>query len=126
MKTIHTENAPKAIGPYSQAKVVGHLLFISGQLPINPEIGYINTDNITDQAKQAASNVKEILEAAGSNLDNVIKTTCFLSSMGDFADFNAVYEDFFVSKPSRSCVEVSKLPQNALCEIEVIAFIGNH
>jgi len=121
IETIHTDNAPAAIGPYTQAKKVAGLLFTSGQIPIDPAEGKIVATTIEEQAEQSCKNIKAILEAAGSGLDKVIKTTCFLDDMGDFAAFNEVYAKYFTSKPARSCVEVAKLPAGALCEIEVIA-----
>ena len=107
MKTLETKKAPAAIGPYSQAKMTGNFLFASGQ--------------IETQAEQSCKNVGAILEEAGLTFDNVIKTTCFLADMADFAAFNAVYEKYFTSKPARSCVAVKQLPKNVLCEVEAIA-----
>ncbi|MBO4900840.1 MAG: RidA family protein [Lachnospiraceae bacterium] len=124
MKTISTDKAPAAIGPYSQAKIVGNLLFASGQIPIIPESGEIAQGDITVQADQACRNVGEILKAAGLGYEDVVKTTCFLDDMNDFAAFNAVYEKYFTGKPARSCVAVKTLPKNVLCEVEVIAYIG--
>lgn len=123
IETISTPNAPAAIGPYSQAKKVGNFLFASGQVPLDPATGEIVGTTIEEQAERACLNVKGILEAAGLSLDNVIKTTCFLADMGDFAAFNAVYGNHFTSKPARSCVAVKALPKNVLCEIEVIAVL---
>ena len=123
MKTIHTENAPAAIGPYSQAKVSGNLVFTSGQIAINPESGNIDGADIKSQAEQTIKNLAAVLEAAGSGLENVVKTTCFLADMDDFAAFNEVYAKYFTSKPARSCVAVKTLPKNALCEIEAIAVL---
>lgn len=122
MKVVSTSNAPAAIGPYSQGFVVGNLLITSGQIPVNPENGEIPGD-ITSQAEQSCKNVKEILEAGGSDITKVVKTTCFLADMADFATFNGVYEKYFTSKPARSCVAVKTLPKNVLCEIEAIAEI---
>ena len=124
MKTISTDKAPAAIGPYSQAKIAGNMLFASGQIPIIPETGEIAQGDITVQADQAIRNVGEILKAAGCGYEDVIKTTCFLDDMNDFAAFNAVYEKYFTDKPARSCVAVKTLPKNVLCEVEVIAYIG--
>lgn len=124
MKTISTDKAPAAIGPYSQAKIAGNMLFASGQIPIIPETGEIAQGDITVQAEQAIKNVGEILKAAGCGYEDVIKTTCFLDDMNDFAAFNAVYEKYFTDKPARSCVAVKTLPKNVLCEVEVIAYIG--
>ena len=120
MKTIATDKAPGAIGPYSQAKVAGGFLFASGQGPINPETGEVITE-ITAAAEQACKNCQAILEAAGSDLTKVIKTTCFLKDMADFAAFNEVYAKYFTEKPARSCVAVKQNPKDFLCEIELIA-----
>ena len=121
MQFISTENAPAAIGPYSQGVVTGNLLFASGQIPIVPSTGKVIEGGIVEQATQACRNVGAILKAAGSNYDKVVKTTCFLADMNDFAAFNEVYAKFFVVKPARSCVAVKDLPKGVLCEIEVIA-----
>lgn len=121
MEKISTQNAPAAIGPYSQAMVSGNLIFTSGQIPINPATGNIEVTDITGQADQACRNIQAVLEAAGSSLEKVVKTTCFLQDIKDFAAFNAVYEKYFVNKPARSCVEVGALPKGALVEIEAIA-----
>lgn len=121
MKTVETVYAPAAIGPYSQAKVANGLIYVSGQLPVDPTTGLSAGETIEQQAEQSAKNVKAILEAAGSNLDKVIKTTCFLADMSDFAAFNQVYELYFTSKPARSCVAVKALPKEVLCEVEAIA-----
>lgn len=118
---VSTEKAPAAIGPYSQAVVVGNLVFTSGQIPLNPETGVIEGENITEQAHRVCKNLKAVLEEAGSSLEKAIKTTCFLSNMGDFAAFNEVYAEYFTEKPARSCVAVKTLPKNALVEVEVIA-----
>ncbi len=120
---ISTDKAPAAIGPYSQGIVAGDFLFASGQIPINPENGEITGSNITEQADQAIRNVGEILKEAGTSYDNVVKTTCFLADMADFAAFNAVYEKYFTQKPARSCVAVKQLPKNVLCEVEVTAYL---
>lgn len=120
MKVISTKTAPAAIGPYSQAIVTGNLLYASGQIPIDPATGNLVAGDINAQAEQACKNVGEILKAAGLSFDKVVKTTCFLADIKDFAAFNAIYEKYFVSKPARSCVQAS-LPKAALCEIEVIA-----
>lgn len=124
MKTISTDKAPAAIGPYSQAKIAGDFLYASGQIPIIPETGAIADGDITVQAEQSIKNVGEILKAAGVDYTAVIKTTCFLAEMADFAEFNAVYEKYFTDKPARSCVAVKTLPKNVLCEVEVIAYVG--
>ena len=120
MKVISTSNAPAAIGPYSQGFVVGNLVISSGQIPVNPENGEIPAD-ISAQAEQSCKNVKAVIEAGGSDISKVVKTTCFLADMAVFATFNAVYEKYFTSKPARSCVAVKTLPKNVLCEIEAIA-----
>ena len=123
LKKVYTSNAPEAIGPYSQAIICGNMLFTSGQVPINPATGNVETEGITDQATQVMKNLAAVLEEAGTTFDKVIKTTCFLSDMADFAAFNAVYAEYFTSKPARSCVAVKTLPKNVLCEVEVIAEI---
>ncbi len=120
MKIIATNNAPGAIGPYSQGYETGSFVFTSGQLPVDPATGNM-PEGIAAQAEWSCKNVGAILEAAGSGFDKVIKTTCFLADMGDFAAFNEVYAKFFTSKPARSCVAVKDLPKGALCEIEAIA-----
>lgn len=125
MKKISTSNAPAAIGPYSQAIMVDGFLFASGQIPINPATGEIEGTTIEEQATQAIKNVGAILKEAGTDYTKVIKTTCFLAEMADFAAFNAVYEKFFTEKPARSCVAVKQLPKNVLCEVEVIAKCGD-
>lgn len=116
-----THNAPAAIGPYSQAIAANGFLFASGQVPLMPCTGEIAGSTIAEQAEQACKNVQAILEANGLTFTNVVKTTCFLADMGDFAAFNAVYKKYFISKPARSCVAVKELPKKLLCEIEVIA-----
>ena len=121
MTTISTPNAPAAIGPYSQAKVVTGMVFASGQIPIVPATGEIAEGDITVQAEQVMKNVGEILKAANCGYEDVVKTTCFLAEMADFGAFNAVYEKYFTGKPARSCVAVKTLPKNVLCEVEVIA-----
>lgn len=121
MKVIHTAEAPAAIGPYSQAIVSGNFIFTSGQIPINPASGNVEGSTIEEQAEQACKNVEAILKAAGSDISKVVKTTCFLKNLGDFNAFNAVYEKYFVSKPARSCFEVSGLPKGSLVEIETVA-----
>lgn len=121
LKKISTDKAPAAIGPYSQAIAAGDMLYASGQIPIIPETGEIAQGDISVQAEQAMKNVGAILEAAGTDYANVVKTTCFLAEMADFAAFNAVYEKYFTEKPARSCVAVKQLPKNVLCEVEVIA-----
>lgn len=123
-KKISTSKAPAAIGPYSQGIIVNGMLYASGQIPIIPETGEIAQGDITVQAEQAIKNVGEILKEAGANYESVVKTTCFLAQMEDFAAFNAVYERYFTGKPARSCVAVKQLPKNVLCEVEVIAYVG--
>lgn len=123
MKTLETKNAPAAIGPYSQAKISNGFLFASGQIPVNPATGEVDGDTIEIQAEQSMKNVAAILAEAGIGFENVVKTTCFLADMADFAAFNAIYEKYFVSKPARSCVAVRELPKGLLCEVEVIAEI---
>ena len=121
MDYIATSSAPSAIGPYSQAIVCGDTLYASGQIPINPETGAIEDGDIKGQTEQACKNVGEVLKAAGMGFENVVKTTCFLSDIGNFAAFNEVYAKYFVSKPARSCVAVRDIPKGALCEIEITA-----
>lgn len=123
MKAIETKTAPAAIGPYSQAMVYGGLVHTSGQIPVVPETGNVVGDSIEVQAEQSCKNVGAVLDASGTGYEHVIKTTCFLADMNDFAAFNAVYEKYFVSKPARSCVAVKTLPKNVKCEIEAIAEI---
>ncbi len=121
MEKVYTKNAPEAIGPYSQAMKVGSLLFTSGQIPINPATGAIEATTIEAQTEQVCKNLCAVLEAAGTSVEKVVKTTCFLADMGDFAAFNGVYATYFVGKPARSCVAVKTLPKNVLVEVEVIA-----
>lgn len=123
LEKVYTSNAPEAIGPYSQAIKCGNMLFTSGQIPINPATGNVEAEGITDQATQVMKNLAAVLAEAGTSFDKVIKTTCFLSDMADFVAFNAVYAEYFTSKPARSCVAVKTLPKNVLCEVEVIAEI---
>ena len=120
MNVIDTKNAPGAIGPYSQAYEANGFVITSGQIPVNPADVTV-PEGIAAQAEQSCKNVGAILEAAGSSFDKVVKTTCFLADMGDFAAFNEVYAKYFTSKPARSCVAVKSLPKNVLCEIEAIA-----
>ena len=122
-KIINTQNAPAAIGPYSQGVITGNLLFTSGQIPLCPETGEITGDNISEQTERVCKNLSAVLSEAGCGFENVVKTTCFLSDMADFAVFNEVYACYFVSKPARSCVAVKTLPKNVLVEIELIAEI---
>ncbi len=121
MKTISTTNAPAAIGPYSQAKITGNLLFASGQIAIVPATGEIVDGGIEAQTKQICENIKAILTEAGLNFDNVVKTTCYLHDIADFAAFNAVYGEYFTAKPARSCVGGLDLPKGVLAEVEIIA-----
>ncbi len=116
-----TDKAPKAIGPYSQAISLGNILFTSGQIPLNPATGEMEGTDICEQTHRVCQNLKAVLDEAGANLESVIKTTCFLADMGDFAQFNEVYAQYFTDKPARSCVAVKELPKGALVEIEVIA-----
>lgn len=124
LKTVSTKSAPAAIGPYSQAIVCGGMLYASGQIPIVPATGKLAEGDISVQAEQAIKNVGEILKAGGATYADVVKTTCFLADMNDFATFNAVYEKYFTGKPARSCVAVKTLPKGALCEVEVVAALG--
>ncbi|MCI2056947.1 MAG: RidA family protein [Oscillibacter sp.] len=121
MKNIHTNNAPAAIGPYSQAKVSGGFVFTSGQIALDPQTGAVIGQDVQTQAQQAIANLGAILKEAGSDFDHVVKTTCFLADMGDFAAFNDVYARYFTSKPARSCVAVKTLPKNLLVEVEAVA-----
>lgn len=121
MKKIETTKAPAAIGPYSQGFIVNGLLFTSGQIPLNPETGEIVGTNIAEQTHQVMKNLGALLESAGLSYENVVKTTCFLADMGDFAAFNEVYAQYMTSQPARSCVAVKTLPKNVLCEVELIA-----
>lgn len=121
-KVISTQKAPAAIGPYSQGIIAGPFLYASGQIPIDPATGDIKGGDILEQAEQVMKNVGAILEEAGYGYEDVVKTTCFLADMADFAAFNGVYENYFTGKPARSCVAVKQLPKNVLCEVEVIAY----
>ena len=121
MEKIYTKNAPDAIGPYSQAIKCGNLLFTSGQIAIDPATSTVEATGIVGQTEQVCKNLCAVLEAAGTTMEKVVKTTCFLSDMADFAAFNEVYAKYFVSKPARSCVAVKTLPKNVLVEVEVIA-----
>ena len=122
MKTVATNKAPGAIGPYSQAYITGNLVICSGQIPVDPATGKM-AEGIEAQTEQSCKNVAAILEAAGSGMDKVVKTTCFLADIADFAAFNEVYGRYFTSKPARSCVAVKDIPKGALCEIEAMAEI---
>ena len=121
MKTVATEKAPKALGPYSQGCIHNGIFYSAGQIPINPTNNEIEAETIEAQTEQVCKNLAAVLEAAGTSFDRVIKTTCFLSDMGHFAAFNEVYAKYFTSKPARSCVAVKTLPKNVLCEVELIA-----
>ncbi len=121
MKAIQTDKAPAAIGPYSQAIICGNLVYTSGQIPLSPVDGTVIGENIREQTTAVIENLQAVLEAAGSSLQQVIKTTCFLSDLRNFAAFNEVYARYFTNKPARSCVEVSRLPKDVLVEIEAIA-----
>ncbi len=123
MEKISTNRAPAAIGPYSQAVKTENMIFLSGQIPIDPETGALVNGGIRAQTEQICKNIGAVLHEAGADFGNVIKTTCFLSDMADFSEFNEIYAEYFVSLPARSCVAVKGLPKNALCEIEVIAEI---
>ena len=123
-KVVSTKKAPAAIGPYAQANIVGNFVFTSGQVPLDPETGVLAEGGIEAQTRQSLLNIKAVLEEAGSSMDKIIKTTCFLQSMDDFAKMNEVYASFFEGDyPSRSAFEVGKLPKDALVEIEAIAYI---
>lgn len=124
LKVISTEKAPAAIGPYSQAMVFGNLMISSGQIPIDPATGEIAGTTIQEQAEQVMKNIGAVLEEAGANYTDVMKTTCFLADMSDFAAFNEVYGRYFTGKPARSCVAVKTLPKNVLCEVEVIVALA--
>ena len=121
MQKIYTDKAPAAIGPYSQAMTIGNLVYTSGQIPINPASGEIEAKDIEGQTEQVCKNLDAVLTEAGASLTSVIKTTCFLSDMADFAAFNGVYAKYFTSCPARSCVAVKALPKGSLVEIEAIA-----
>ena len=123
LKKISTKNAPAAIGPYSQGIIVNKMLYTSGQIAIIPETGEIVEGGIEVQAERVMKNLEAILKEAGTNFENVVKTTCFLDNMADFTAFNEVYAKYFTQKPARSCVAVETLPKNVLCEVEVIAII---
>ena len=121
MEKVYTKNAPEAIGPYSQAMKVGNLVFTSGQIAIDPADGQVHAETIKEQTEQVCKNLSAVLCAAGTSLEKVVKTTCFLSDMADFAAFNEVYGSYFTGKPARSCVAAKALPKNVLVEVEVIA-----
>ena len=123
MEKIYTKNAPEAIGPYSQAVKVGDVVYTSGQIAIDPAVGDVVAEGIEAQTEQVMKNLDAVLKAAGSSMENAIKTTCFLADMNDFAAFNEVYAKYFTQKPARSCVAVKSLPKNVLVEVEVIATV---
>ena len=121
---VQTSKAPAASGHYSQAVVVGNLIFTSGQIPLNPETGVLEGENITEQTHRVCKNLETVLSAAGGSLQSAVKTVCFLANMADFAAFNEVYAQYFTEKPARSCVSVKDLPKGALVEVEVVAEKG--
>lgn len=121
MEYVSTNNAPNAIGPYSQAVKVNGLLFTSGQIAINPASNEVEAETIEEQTTQVCENLRAVVEAAGTTMDKVVKTVCFLADMNDFAKFNEIYGTYFTSKPARSCVAVKDLPKGVLCEVELIA-----
>ncbi len=123
MRKIETKDAPKAVGPYSQAIAAAGVVYASGQLPIDPATGKIKGDDIASQTRQAIRNLEAVLTAAGSSLENALKTTCYLKNIADFQIFNKVYAEFFTGAPARSCVQVAALPKDALVEIDVIAAV---
>ena len=124
LKKVATEKAPAAIGPYSQAIIVDKMVFTSGQIPLDPATGVVVAEEIKEQAELVMKNLGEILKEAGTDYTKVIKTTCFLANMSDFAAFNEVYAKYFTEKPARSCVAVKTLPKDVLCEVEAIAYLG--
>ena len=121
MEKVYTSNAPEALGPYTQAIKCGNFVFTSGQIAINPKTGNVDAVTIEEQTEQVCKNLAEVLKAAGTSIEKAVKTTCFLKEMDDFAAFNAVYGNYFTSKPARSCVAAKKLPKDVLVEVEVIA-----
>ena len=123
MKVINTEKAPGAIGPYSQGIILNGIAFFSGQIPLSPETGEVVGTTIEEQTEQVMQNVKALLENQGASFTDVVKTTCFLADMGDFAAFNEIYAKYFTGKPARSCVAVKDLPKGVLCEVETIAAV---
>lgn len=123
LKKVHTDNAPQAIGPYSQAVICGNMLYTSGQIAINPASGEVEATDIEGQTQQVMKNLAAVLAEARTSFDKVVKTTCFLKDMGDFAAFNKIYDEVFTSKPARSCVAAKTLPKDVLVEVEVIAVI---
>lgn len=123
LKYVNTKNAPAAIGPYSQGIIVNGIAFFSGQIPLSPETGEVVGETITEQAEQVMINIRALLESQGAEFTDVVKTTCFLADMADFAAFNDVYAKYFTGKPARSCVAVKALPKGVLCEVEAIASV---
>ena len=123
MKVVATEKAPKALGPYSQGYVHNGIFYSAGQIAINPETNEVEASDIAGQTEQVCKNLGAVLEAAGTDFDHVLKTTCFLADMADFVAFNEVYAKYFTSKPARSCVAAKTLPKNVLCEVELIAVV---
>lgn len=123
MKIVATEKAPKALGPYSQGYIHNGVLYTAGQIAINPEVNDVEATTIEAQTEQVCKNLGEVLKEAGTSFDKVLKTTCFLADMSDFAAFNEVYGKYFTSKPARSCVAVKTLPKGVLCEVELIAAV---
>ena len=123
MNVIHTNDAPAAVGPYSQAVLAGNTLYMSGQIAIDPAAGKIVATTIEDQAEQCCKNIEAVLKAAGTDMNHVVKTTCFLADIADFKAFNEVYAKHFISKPARSCVAVKDLPAGALCEVEALSVV---
>lgn len=121
IKTVNSDKAPEAIGPYTHAKIINGVMFTSGQIAINPETNELCKGTIEEQTVQVCENLKSVLSAANSSFENVVKTTCFLKNMSDFVKFNEIYGKYFTSKPARSCVAVNELPKNSLVEIELIA-----
>ena len=124
LKKVSTEKAPAAIGPYSQAIVCGDMVFTSGQIGIDPACGEITGRDVREQTEQVMQNLCAVLAAAGTSMENVVKTTCFLADIADFAAFNEIYGKYLTEKPARSCVAAKALPKGALVEVEVIAKIG--
>ncbi len=123
LKYVDTKNAPAAIGPYSQGIILNGIAFFSGQVPLSPETGEVVGTTIEEQTEQVMKNIKALLESQGASFTDVVKTTCFLADMGDFAAFNEVYAKYFTGKPARSCVAVKDLPKGVLCEVETIAAV---
>lgn len=121
MKTVFTKEAPEAIGPYSQAIIAGDMVYLSGQIPIQPASGQVEAKNIQEQTEQVMKNIGAVLDQAGTDFSKVVKTTCFLKDMNDFSAFNEIYAKYFTGKPARSCVAVMALPKDVLVEVEVIA-----